>query len=57
MLEIDYSNFPCRLERLISFIQVRGIHEASASVLKCSSTAVDMPEQMNLGLLLLDRRE
>ena len=57
MLEIDYADFARWLERLITFVQVRSIHESSGSALKCSSTPVDMPEKMNLGLLLMDRPE
>ena len=57
MLEIDDLHFPRRLERLVSFVQIRGVHEASGSVLRCSSTPVNMTEQMNLGFFLQNRQE
>jgi hypothetical protein len=56
-LEINDANLPCRFKRLITLVQVRGVHEAGGSIFKCSSAPVDMAEQMNPGLLLFDRME
>ena len=56
-LEINDANLPRRFKRLITLVQVRRVHEAGGSIFKCSSTPVDMTEQMNSGLLLFDRIE
>jgi hypothetical protein len=56
-LEINDANLSRRFKRFISFVQVRGVHEADGSLFKCSSAPVDMTEQMNSGLLLFDRIE
>jgi hypothetical protein len=54
-LEIDYTDFPCGFERLVALIQIRSVHKAGGSVLECSSTPMDMAEQVNPRLLLFNR--
>ena len=55
MLEINDTNLSRRLKRLITLVQVRGVHEAGGSIIKCTGAPVDMTEQMNSRLLLFDR--
>ena len=55
MLEINNTDFSCRFQRLVALIQIRSVHEASGSVFECSSSSVDMTEQMNPRPLLLNR--
>jgi hypothetical protein len=56
-LKVNHADLPCRLQRLITLVQVSGVDEAGGSIFKCASAPVDMTEQMNSGLLLFDRVE